>query len=100
MRINDYNLPPDASLGSAGAARTSGVDNSEQNGRNGNATGSRPTDSVGLSSLSQKLNVEQPESAERQAKVDRLRAAVANGSYHVDAAQLARSIVDDTIRHS
>lgn len=95
MKIDNNNvagLGLDRSAGAAPAARY-GAGNAA--GINGNDANS---DQINLSDLSRQLRVEQPDSAERQNRIEALAAAYAAGSYNVDPLTVSQRIVDDAIQ--
>jgi flagellar biosynthesis anti-sigma factor FlgM len=102
MKINDPNL-----LGSG--VSSTGVSKSGQTGRStpasgktdaGQGTPNTDGDGVQLSGLAQSLQGVDGESPERQAKVDALAKAYADGSYTVDAEKTAAGMIDDALNHS
>ncbi|MEI9814537.1 MAG: flagellar biosynthesis anti-sigma factor FlgM [Acidobacteriota bacterium] len=102
MKINDPNA-----LGT-GQVHSTGVSRSGQTGRSAPVGGSAGAgqeaaagaggDGVQLSDLVQNLRSLDTDSPERQAKVDQLAKAHAEGKYQVDAEATAGKIVDDAIR--
>jgi flagellar biosynthesis anti-sigma factor FlgM len=62
-----------------------------------NGQGANSHDQINLSDLSQQLRSLETDSPERTEKVRALAAAFAAGTYQVDAAEVSRRIVDDSI---
>jgi flagellar biosynthesis anti-sigma factor FlgM len=98
MKINDPNL-----VGSG--VTSTGVSKSAQTGRTAPAAGKPDAgqtanadgDGVQLSTLAQSLGGLEAESPERQAKVDALAKAYADGAYSVDPDKTAAGIIDDAL---
>jgi len=82
--------------GQTGTSQARGVERAGAAGTDAarEARGGR-TDEVALSGLAASLQSLQPDSAERQQRVESLREAVAAGRYEVDAAAVASSIVQE-----
>ncbi len=101
MKVNESNLQGPSGLASTGS--TSGVARPTQAGRQVPAGGAAPvgdgSDGVALSGLAQTLRSLDVESPERQAQVEQLAGAYAQGSYTVDAEAVAGGIVDDALKH-
>ena len=103
MKVNDPNLTSlgNASLGNTGnttgAAGTQQTDKAGQNGRAANgANGTTASnDDVHLSELVRSLRSLAADSPERQAKIEQLARAYANGTYRVDSQATASKIIDD-----
>jgi flagellar biosynthesis anti-sigma factor FlgM len=62
-----------------------------------NGQGANSHDQINLSDLSQQLRSLETDSPERTEKVRALAAAFAAGTYKVDAAEVSRRLVDDSI---
>ena len=87
MKVQNANLPPlDATdqVGGNQAARTN----------SGTAT-----DDVHLSELVRSLRSLVPDSPERQARLEQIARAYANGTYEVDAEATASKIIDDSLQY-
>jgi flagellar biosynthesis anti-sigma factor FlgM len=102
MKINDPNT-----LGPG--VTSTGVSKSGQTGRSvpvgGRPDAEHPTpntdgDGVQLSGLAQGLTGLDAESPERQAQVEALAKAYADGTYAVDPDKTAAGIIDDALKHS
>jgi flagellar biosynthesis anti-sigma factor FlgM len=96
MKVNDPNVQGPGALGSAGVSKP------EQTGRAG--AGSRPvapggdsSDGIELSGLAQTLRSLDVDSPDRQARVDALAKAYAQGNYQVDADATAGGIILDAL---
>ncbi|MEO5925500.1 MAG: flagellar biosynthesis anti-sigma factor FlgM [Bryobacteraceae bacterium] len=98
MKVNDPNL-----LGPGGLAST-GVSKPAQTGRTGAAgapvaPAGDSGDGVELSGLAQSLRSLDIDSPERQAQVDALAKAYAQGNYKVDADATAGGIIQDALKN-
>lgn len=96
MKVNDSNLYGPGGVGSAGAAKP------VQGGRTGSAglrEGGGSGDGVELSALAQGLHSMEAESPERQARVESLARAYAEGRYQPDPAGAAGGVIDDALKH-
>jgi flagellar biosynthesis anti-sigma factor FlgM len=101
MKINDSNLQGPGGLGSTGSSQS--VSKPAKTGRTG-ASAPVPTtgdadDGVALSGLAQTLSSLGADSPDRQAKVDALAKAYAQGSYQVNAGATAGGIIQDALDH-
>jgi flagellar biosynthesis anti-sigma factor FlgM len=104
-KVNDPNL---SSVSSAGGSRT------QETGRTGPtsrqpqtaatggaaASGTTASDDIHLSELVRSLRSLAADSPERQARIEQIARAYANGTYAVDAHATASGIIDDALRHS
>ena len=101
MKVNDSNL---SSLGSSGAQQASKTDatgRSAQAGRSSHAANGAPaSDDIHLSELVRSLRSLAADSPERQARIEQLARAYANGSYTVDTKATASKIIDDALQGS
>ena len=102
MKVNDPNLQGPGGLTSTGGS--TGVSKPTQTGRSGSAGGpAAPAgdadDAVQLSGLAQTLLSLDEESPERQAQVNSLAQAYAQGNYKADTAATAGGIIDDALKH-
>ncbi len=97
MKVNDPNLQGPGALGSAGVSKSGRT--AIPGGSAGPAgPGSGDSkDGVELSGLAQTLRSLDVDSPERQAKVDALAKAYAQGTYQVDADATAGGIVRDSL---
>src|SRR5450631_3624904 len=101
MKVNDPNL---SSLGSAGTAGTSGtaaaarVNTGSRAPETGTAPASSSSDDVHLSELVRSLRSLAADSPDRQAKIEALTRAYANGSYQVDSQATATAIMSDATK--
>src|SRR5436305_2032729 len=102
MRVNDSN-PGGVSPSGAGQTGIGKTQESTRVERGAGVTSpaktGSPNDSVQLSHLGSLLQAEDSQSPERAAKVDKLRADVASGNYKLDAEDLAKNLIDDTLKH-
>lgn len=92
MKID--NNPGGLNLDRAGSAAPA---NRNSSGAPDNGHGANALDQINLSGLSQQLRALETDSPERAETVRALAAAFAAGAYQVDAAEVSRRIVDDTI---
>ena len=96
MKINDANV---AGLGSQGIAKTQEAEQGARVRQSRIGDGSSSSaDKVQLSSLSETLRASDSESPERAAHLEWLSADVQAGRYHVDSAELSKSIIQDSIK--
>ena len=99
MKVNDPNLTPLGSAGTAGAQQTQ---RSTQVGGNANGTSSAgsssSSDDVNLSELVRSLRSLAADSPERQSKIEQLTRAHASGTYKVDPQATAGAIIDDATK--
>jgi len=94
MKVNDPNL---STLGAGGTARTN--ETARTNAGSRTASGGSnvsSNDDVHLSELVRSLRSLAADSPERQAKIESLTRAYANGSYKVDAEATASAIIQDS----
>ncbi len=101
MRVNDPNLNP-AQLnpsGSAATGKTAQLDplRISTGTPSADKAGAAKSDSVQISSLSSKINELQSGSVERDAYLERLGAAVNDGSYSADAEAVSAKLVDEML---
>jgi anti-sigma28 factor (negative regulator of flagellin synthesis) len=102
MKVND----PSMSGASPGNVGKSGLEKAQQldavvrnrYGRETDAGAGHEADQVELSELSAQLRAQSAESPERAAHLERLGAEVAGGRYRVDARELSRRLVEETLR--
>ena len=96
MKVNDPNLQGPSGLTSTGVTKPT------QTGRSTSAStstqGGDAADGVALSGLAQTLRSLDVESPERQAQVESLAQAYAQGNYKVDAEAVAGGIIDDALK--
>lgn len=95
MRVNDPQSSPVGSTGVGRAQQNTAVGPGSQVSNSSSADSS---DRVQFSSLSQQLNALAEGSSEREAKLEALRAAVANGSYQADAFEISGKMIDEALR--
>ncbi len=95
MKVNDPNL---ASLASAGAAKAQ--ESAAPGARPSNAPGHPPAlgDDVHLSELVRSLRSLAADSPERQARIEQIARAYAEGNYQVDAKATASKVIDDSLK--
>lgn len=96
MKVNDPNLSPAGVTGAAHASETGRAKAAERStvAAAENSTASASGDDVHLSELVRSLRALAAESPERQAKLEHLTRAYAEGSYKVDPEATAAAIVD------
>ena len=94
MKVNDPNL---SSLTSTQASRAQQAERTSANASN--VRGSTPSDDVHLSELVRSLRALAADSPERQAHLEQIARAYANGSYKVDAEATAAKIIDDAVQY-
>lgn len=102
MRVNDSNSREisQQGVGSSGVGRTQEATRIERgSGVSSPAKTGGSDDRVQLSHLTSVLQAEDSQSPERAAKIEQLRADVASGRYKLDAKDLAKSMVDDVMKH-
>lgn len=101
MKVNDPNLAglgglnPAATGKAAQTARTAPARDAGAVAPQGDAA-----DGVQLSGLAQKLQSLSADSPDREARVEQLARAYAQGTYQVDAQQTASGVIDDALRYS
>ncbi len=94
MKVNDPNL---SSLASADRAQQ--AERAEQNTRASNTPGKTASgDDVHLSELVRSLRSLAADSPERQAHLEQIARAYADGAYKVDAEATASKIIDDALQ--
>ena len=92
MKVNDSNL------GGLISTQTSGAQQTQQAGSRNSAAGAAGAgsgDDVHLSELVRSLRSLAADSPERQARLEQIARAYANGTYQVDAQATAAKIIDD-----
>jgi len=96
MKVNDPNLNPLGSAGTAGAQQTqrSTQAGGSANGRS-SASSSASSDDVNLSELVRSLRSLAADSPERQNKMEQLARTYASGNYKVDPQATAAAIIED-----
>jgi flagellar biosynthesis anti-sigma factor FlgM len=97
MKVHDPNL---SSLASTEASKAHKADRTALNGRSQDAAKTGSTDDVHLSELVRSLRSLAADSPERQARLEQIARAYANGSYRVDAEATAAKIIDDALENS
>jgi flagellar biosynthesis anti-sigma factor FlgM len=104
MKVNDPNLSSLASTGASGTQQTSRSGQTSRTGDSftaGGAAGSTaPGDDIHLSELVRSLRSLAADSPERQARIEQIARAYANGTYQVDTHATAAGIIDDAFQHS
>ena len=93
MKIGDTNLSAITPPGTAGSQAVAGRTSSAPGG----TSESSSTDAIQLSDFAKQINDLQSDSPARSARVEQLRELYLSGNYEVDAASVARRIVDDSI---
>jgi flagellar biosynthesis anti-sigma factor FlgM len=99
MKVNDPNL---SSLGSTGASRTNETSRNGQTARTidpSAAASPAHSDDIHLSELVRSLRSMAADSPERQARIEQIARAYADGSYKVDPQATAAKIIDDAFQH-
>ena len=99
MKANDPSLSPASASRTSGAAHASAAAPAralERPADAANSPASAPGDDVHLSELVRSLRALAAESPERQAKIEQLARAYAEGRYGVDAEATASAILDES----
>ena len=99
MKVNDPNLTGAASTG---ASRTQETRRAGQDARSSDAASRRGVtsgDDIHLSELVRSLRSLAADSPERQARIEQIARAYADGTYKVDADATAAKIIDDAFQH-
>jgi flagellar biosynthesis anti-sigma factor FlgM len=102
MKVNDPNL---SSLASTGASGTQQTSRSGKTGRPADSSAanstanSTPSDDIHLSELVRSLRSLAADSPERQAHIEQIARAYAEGTYKVDPEATAAKIIDDASQH-
>jgi flagellar biosynthesis anti-sigma factor FlgM len=99
MRIDDKNL---SSANAASLGRTQSADQAEQTAQRAAAARAGKSgqgDQVQLSSLAEKVQALEPDSAASRARLDELTKLVASGKYSPDAEAVADRLIDDSIEN-
>ncbi len=91
MKIQDPSLSG-INLTTGGAQQAAKVQSAER--VNGSASGSVGSDAVELSSLSREVDALQNDPA-REARLEKLQAAVADGTYQTDSQGLSKALIED-----
>jgi flagellar biosynthesis anti-sigma factor FlgM len=97
MRIDDKNL---SSANAASLGRTQSAEQAEQASQRSAAARAGKSgqgDQVQLSSLAEKVQALEPNSAASQARLNELAKLVASGKYSPDAEAVADRLIDDSI---
>jgi flagellar biosynthesis anti-sigma factor FlgM len=96
MKIND----PTLSLGSTGAAKAQEAVSPAPASRSSTGSGpaATPADDVHLSELVRSLRSLAADSPERQASIEQITRAYANGTYKVDTQATASKMIDDALQ--
>ena len=99
MKVNNQNLSTLAqtTLAQTEASRAQETSRAASNGRPTAASSTTSGDDVHLSELVRSLRSLATESPERQAHIEQLARAHANGTYQVDAQAVAGKVIDDAI---
>ena len=100
MKVNDPNL---SSLASTGASKANETSRSGQTARPADSSAAKnaaPSDDIHLSELVQSLRSLAADSPERQARIEQIARAYADGTYKVDPQATAAKIIDDAFQHS
>jgi len=98
MKVNDPNLQGPSGLTSTGVSKPAQTGRSAPVGGAGASAGDS-SDGVELSGLAQSLRSLDVESPERQAQVESLAKAYAQGTYQPDAEATAGGIIQDALKH-
>lgn len=97
MKVNESNLQGPSGLASTGVSKPTQA--GRQTAGGGAAAVGDGSDGVALSGLAQTLRSLDVESPERQAQVEQLAKAYAQGNYRVDAEAVAGGIIDDALKN-
>jgi anti-sigma28 factor (negative regulator of flagellin synthesis) len=98
MKVNDPNLRGPSGLSSTGVSKPAQTGRSASGGGVAVLDGDE-SDGVQLSGLAQSLRVLETDSPERQAHIEGIARAYAQGNYPVDAAATASGIINDALKH-
>jgi flagellar biosynthesis anti-sigma factor FlgM len=99
MKVNDPNLQGPSGLTSTGVSKPAQAGRTAPAGVQGGAEHGDGSDGVQLSGLAQSLRGLEAESPERQAQIDGIARAYAQGNYPVDAEATAAGIINDALKH-
>lgn len=100
MNVNEANLGTLSGLGTPGASKAGPAGRATSTAAGQTAAQGDAADGVQLSGLAQQLQSLAPESSEREARVEQIARAYANGSYQVDVEATAAGVIDDALRYS
>ena len=98
MKVNDPNLTASLGTGSIQSGKTGQVGRAGNGNVNVPNGGASQSDDVHLSELVRSLRSLAADSPERQAKIEQLTRAYADGSYKPDAEATASAMIDDATR--
>jgi flagellar biosynthesis anti-sigma factor FlgM len=99
MKITDSNVGGLSSNGTGAAQGANGVGGAGAAKAPQKAgAGTVSADDVQLSNLSAHIRAEDSNSPVRAAQLEKLSAAVQTGTYHVDASEISRKIIDDSTK--
>ena len=103
MKVNDPNLSSlgTNNLASTGASGTQQTTRSGQTARTADTAGANATsgDDIHLSELVRSLRSLAADSPERQAHIEQIARAYADGTYKVDPEATAAKMIDDAFQH-
>lgn len=92
MKIHDHNM---TGISGAGLGKTDAVQSS--GGRKTQSAGGGQRDQVQISDLAQAIGSLSSDSPERSERLQQLQMEVSSGRYQVDARELSRNIIDETL---
>ncbi|HEY4362033.1 MAG TPA: flagellar biosynthesis anti-sigma factor FlgM [Bryobacteraceae bacterium] len=100
MKVNDPNLSSLASTGASGTQQTSRTGQSARPAETATPNSTATGDDIHLSELVRSLRSLAADSPERQAHIEQLARAYADGTYKVDPEATASKMIDDAFQHS
>jgi len=99
MKVNDPNLSSLASTGASGTQQTSRSGQTARPADTAAANSTAPGDDIHLSELVRSLRSLAADSPERQAHIEQIARAYADGTYKVDSEATAGKMIDDAFQH-
>jgi flagellar biosynthesis anti-sigma factor FlgM len=99
MKVNDPNLSSLASTGASGTQQTSRSGQTARPADTSVANNAAPGDDIHLSELVRSLRSLAADSPERQAHIEQIARAYADGTYKVDPEATAGKMIDDASQH-
>ena len=99
MKVNDPNLTSPASTGTSRTQESRRSGQAARSSGPGAADGTASSDDIHLSELVRSLRSLAADSPERQARIEQIARAYANGTYKVDPEATAAKIIDDALQY-
>jgi flagellar biosynthesis anti-sigma factor FlgM len=100
MKVNDPNLSSLASTGASGTQQTSRTGQNARAADTSSANSTSSGDDIHLSELVRSLRSLAADSPERQAHIEQIARAYADGTYKVNPEATAAKIIDDASLHT